>query len=888
MLRFVSAGAYITGRPSRSHFVVPARKISFRLPSTRPADPTVLSTHACSFRDCAALVMVAEHVAISERCLTVLTDEQSIGLIFIIVCSFLSFLAIAVTLILYIDRVYKIWRYSSGTRVFLKTDIDVYFLSLLFADMLVAISGILNLKWVNERQTSCSGFCSVQGGLEHIGTPAVALSTLAIALHTFFVIFFRWTPPRTRIISFSVLIGIWTFLFLLVLVPAISLSSDPSKPPFYTPSPAWCYIGAAHITLRAGASYVFAWLAAIGSGVLYVLLFFRLRGALPERRVQGRLFRTLSTGLRRCRCWWSGEFNTGRDRDGQLLERELVMRGDGEENDPEGRRILTIYEARKMLWYPCLFTITILPLSATRWTSFTEYSSHSPPRHEVPFGVTAAAASLFKLGGVIDVLLFTFTRPNVLLFSASQEVGVGEGSTSSGCNPIARLRRDWSSWSRGCKGRDGESEGEMEMQDMARPDSRCGEIRTLSTTEEDERVDIRPHVLLVPRGRASSDFESRQDQDGRPDSSSRRSTRKLDQQDPLNLDLSKEFDYKPVSTTTSPFTASPRGSSLCVREGRHLSFKTRSAFSPLTLDLPDPHISGLGDLIHPWMPMQREERVALLDLSPYSMHRSIGASSQSRDPGGTTSTNEAPADGWTTRKVCRFDASSGSDVPSDSPGQTGYDHVDISETPETRNIVDESSRTEIPIASTGGEQSFENSFVQEDLLSASPVSRRNSTSALASREPRLRGPRPPPVHKSSSSFDTSVAHSRPVRPTIGIPSLRPFRASPSYQSSTRSPRIRFPHSALAAIPEHRLLDSFPPTSLQSSPSIAPTSPLFFREKRLPTRPRSLSDGAVNSQGLRGKAALDVTSGSRSKYSSFIDVSCLIYRTLFRLTREHHR
>ncbi|KAL5481187.1 hypothetical protein ACEPAI_10128 [Sanghuangporus weigelae] len=886
MLRFVSAGAYISRRPSRSHFVAPTRKFSFRTPSTLPADPAVLSTHACSFRDCAALVMVAEHVAVSEQCLTVLTDEQSIGLTFIIVCSFLSFLAITVTLILYIDRVFKIWRYSSGTRVFLKTDIDVYFLSLLFADMLVAVSGIMNLKWVSERQSSCSGFCSVQGGLEHIGTPAVALSTLAIALHTFFVVFFRWTPPRTRIIGFSVLIGIWTFLFLLVLIPALSLSSDPSKPPFYTPSPAWCYIGAAHIALRAGASYVFAWLAAIGSGVLYVLLFFRLRGALPERRVQGRLSRTLSAGLRRCRCWWSEEFNTGRDRDGQLLERELGMRGDGEENDPEGRRILTIYEARKMLWYPCLFTITILPLSATRWTSFTEYSSHSPPRHEVPFGVTAAAASLFKLGGVIDVLLFTFTRPNVLLFSASREVGVGEGSMSLGRNPIARLRRDWSSWLRGWKRRGGESEGEMEMQDMTRPDSRRGEIRTLLTTEEDGRADIRPQILLVPRGRASSDFESRQDQDRRHDSSSRRSTHKLDQQDPLNLDLSEEFDYKPVSITTSPFTASPRGSSLRVREGRHLSFKTRSSFSPLTLDLPDPRISGLSDLIHPWMPMQREERVAFLDLSPSSMHESIGASSQSRDPGGTTSTNEAPADGWTTQEVCRFDASSASDMPGDFPGQTGYGHVDIYETPETRNIVGESSTTETPIASAGGEQSIENPFVQEDPLSVSPVSRRDSTSVLASRERRLRGPRP--LHKSSSSSDNSVTRSRPVRPTIGIPSPRSFRASPSSQSSTRSPRIRFPHSALAAIPEHSLLDSFPPTSLQSPPSIPPTSPLLFRGTRPPSRPRSLSDGAVRSQGHRGRTAPDVASGSRSKYSSFIDVSRLIYHALFRLTIELRR
>lgn len=44
---------------------------------------------------------------------------------------------------------------------------DFFFakLSLLFADMLVAISGILNLRWINEKQTLCGTFCSAQGDI---------------------------------------------------------------------------------------------------------------------------------------------------------------------------------------------------------------------------------------------------------------------------------------------------------------------------------------------------------------------------------------------------------------------------------------------------------------------------------------------------------------------------------------------------------------------------------------------------------------------------------------------------------------------------------------------------------------------------------------------------
>ena len=51
-------------------------------------------------------------------------------------------------------------------------------LSLLLSDALVALGGILNLKWISEERVFCGSFCSGQGGLEHISTPAVALSNL--------------------------------------------------------------------------------------------------------------------------------------------------------------------------------------------------------------------------------------------------------------------------------------------------------------------------------------------------------------------------------------------------------------------------------------------------------------------------------------------------------------------------------------------------------------------------------------------------------------------------------------------------------------------------------------------------------------------------------------
>ena len=45
----------------------------------------------------------------------------------------------------------------------------------------------MNLKWISEGRATCGGFCSAQGGFEHISTPAVAFSNLVSdnALYTY-------------------------------------------------------------------------------------------------------------------------------------------------------------------------------------------------------------------------------------------------------------------------------------------------------------------------------------------------------------------------------------------------------------------------------------------------------------------------------------------------------------------------------------------------------------------------------------------------------------------------------------------------------------------------------------------------------------------------------
>ncbi|KAI5116238.1 hypothetical protein M0805_001232 [Coniferiporia weirii] len=460
----------------------------------------------------------------------------------------------------------------------------------------------------------------------------MALSTLAIALHTFFVIFFRWTPPPTRVLGIAVAGTIWMFISLLVLLSVLAHSNGPE--PFYTPSPLWCYISASHPALRVGANYAYAWLAALVSMILYWMLWLRLRG-----RVVGQ---------------WEG---------GRIRVQFLRLRDDGIGHESgDGRRIFggegegegTVArdrdqrEARKMLWYPLCYIIVILPFSATRWSSFSAHSAHQVDT--TPLALTTITASLFKLSGLADVLLFTITRPNVLLLGSSRSNSLPHPSTrvsdaettTRGSRrrnetdrlPHALLTRLVRLWvNRRRLGR--RDEGEVELRHIALR-------RTISATDDDGRQPIRRSTSTQIDEQLSSlpvlDIRSREtigsahaslsfgepsyyfsptitgssadrvnairtkERGGVVQSNARGEARAPTV---LDLDLSQEIDLhprliSPLDTGVS-FTQLPMSPPLL----RTTTPGRRDGFFPLTLDLPSPRV---GSVYEAWVDMQREER----------------------------------------------------------------------------------------------------------------------------------------------------------------------------------------------------------------------------------------------------------------------------------------
>lgn len=305
-----------------------------------------------------------------NHCNQKLTPEQLNGLKAIITCSFLSSIAVLTFSGIYVRTALRRYR-QRGAGSYMFREINLYFFSLLFSDLLVALGGILNILWVLKGRSYCGTYCTVQGFLLHIGLPGGGVSTMVISFHTFSTVFLQWPSQSTRIAGLCVLMIMWIFLILYSLLPALVLPNN-----FYEPTPAWCYVSIEHIALRAS-GYVCAWLAGATSIVLYGILWLKLRRPCSSLVIESRYSSSvMSEGLNENSSQWK--------------------------------------DAWKLLWYPASYCVIIIPLSASRWTSFISDRNHE--HHATPFSVTAFSVALFDLSGLIDVILFISTRPGLLFF----------------------------------------------------------------------------------------------------------------------------------------------------------------------------------------------------------------------------------------------------------------------------------------------------------------------------------------------------------------------------------------------------------------------------------------------------------------------------------------
>ncbi|KAF8580806.1 hypothetical protein K439DRAFT_281668 [Ramaria rubella] len=323
----------------------------------------------------------AEAAGIFGPCLTRLTAGQAVGISLDLEAGLISSLAVVLFLSLVMRNVIRHYRYPpSGGWSLLRTHIDLYILCLLTFELIHGISAVMSAKWLHEGQLYCSTYCTVQGAMRNTGSTGVALVTLVIAIHTFMVIFFQWIPPKSLFIPLTVLVGVCAFL-IAYLSYELSVSRAPDQS-FYAPTPYWCWIGPSHSAARIWGQYLWLWLTAFMSILLYPPLYFCVKGNLSYNAESS---------------WKIRISRTPAARDSSLTS--------------HAAKVATT-DAMCMLYYPAAYTLLVLPDSIVRFMG----EAWQAQGRRLPFAPTLTGSALFGLSGVVNVILFMMTRPNLLLF----------------------------------------------------------------------------------------------------------------------------------------------------------------------------------------------------------------------------------------------------------------------------------------------------------------------------------------------------------------------------------------------------------------------------------------------------------------------------------------
>jgi len=297
----------------------------------------------------------------------------------------------------------RVNRDSSDSQRLIQTPGDVFMLSLFLADLINAIGGTINIKWIAEGKVEIGASCTAQAAIQQIGATAVAMTTLGIAVHTFSAVW--WGRGLYSTLNAAIVVGIlWLCNFLFVV---IGTGIHANRSDYYmTPVPVsihlftirsrwgptltpfciqyWCWIGPGYVVVRVLEEYAWFWLTLLVSLLAYVPLFFWGRGNITVNQ----------------RKWFKFHCHRSEDCADDLSDRRRAL---------------------KLIAYPLIYSILIIPLSAVRWVEFIHGDAAIRP---------AAALSVFAiyaLSGVCDVVLFVIIRPGLLLFStdSTQDQAMG-------------------------------------------------------------------------------------------------------------------------------------------------------------------------------------------------------------------------------------------------------------------------------------------------------------------------------------------------------------------------------------------------------------------------------------------------------------------------------
>ncbi|GJE86578.1 hypothetical protein PsYK624_026580 [Phanerochaete sordida] len=290
-----------------------------------------------------------------------------LGLTFVVQTACLSAVASA-ALLSYIGYSAAKVRRNAARKWTVTTHVHWYFLSLLVSELIQAIGGIINVRWIADATVTQGSVCTAQGVLKQFGDVGVALASLAIATHTFFTLVFRWRPNPSSKLPLLIVTSIWIALALII---GISFATHQHKI-YYGDTQYWCWITSDYPVQRIVLEYLWMWITAFANIALYIPMALCIIYDATVA-VNGWHIRIVK--------------NPKSYRDDRRPEVKLAI---------------------KMLVYPAIYTITVLPIAICRWLGF-----DSRGCSRVPWAATVFADLVFASSGFFNVLLYTITRPNL-------------------------------------------------------------------------------------------------------------------------------------------------------------------------------------------------------------------------------------------------------------------------------------------------------------------------------------------------------------------------------------------------------------------------------------------------------------------------------------------
>ncbi|BGP49420.1 hypothetical protein JCM10450v2_005311 [Rhodotorula kratochvilovae] len=283
----------------------------------------------------------------------------------------------------------KAGRFEKETRAirFLASTHGVGFISLLCGDLLQATAFSMNYYWVARGSLPSAAYptplCTAQAVIVQCGDLISAFSSLIIGTNLFLIIVCKITPSLRWVLS--AIAFAWVMVGIFAGIGPALHPPEAGRDPFYGPAGGWCWMNAAYQSERLTCHYLWVFLVAGTTLLLYSIMAAQI--------------------------WW-----------------RLRQLGDGAPLSTG-----TTGVAKVMMLYPFIYVASVVPLAVYRCATMAG--------HDWPIQYALAGGFIWALSGTADCITYALTRHIVSLEGIGDAIRRRSSGSGSGNRLSIDIRR---------------------------------------------------------------------------------------------------------------------------------------------------------------------------------------------------------------------------------------------------------------------------------------------------------------------------------------------------------------------------------------------------------------------------------------------------------------